>query len=355
MHNKLMVKLHRGDMKKLARLMAALIFTSVIFLPSIQGAAQGSGLSITPRIDITVNKGETKEESLNVTNPSSENPVTLNLNILEFSAKNQTGTPQLNIDDNKTTPWSAKAFMDLPKSVELAPGERKNIPLSVTIPSNQGAGSYYSAIEYRAAGSGDQNVVVNASATTLVFIKVPGETKQQLSLRQLGAFSGDQNSEQGSIKLFYLGSEPRVISYLLKNEGNVAEVPVGSMVLKNTFTGKSIKIDNINPGGALVLREQERRFDTCINSQEKRTQTATGEAVENVCEKPKLSPGRYTITFSSFYGQDNGKSLEVVGSSSFWYLPTWFVVLIVVALLALVALGWWIVHKIKDRATPRRR
>lgn len=346
-------------MKKLTRLLTALFVAAAIVLPITQGGqagAQATALTITPRKELTVQKGETKSDTLSVGNPRAEEDLALTLRVVDFSAKDNTGAPSLNLGENaKQETWSLKKYINLPKEVTLKAGQTTNVPFSITMPANIGAGSYYSAIQYVAQSEGGENVSVAASATTLVFVNVPGDAKQQMSLVQLGAFSGEVNGDKGEFKLFYFGTQPKVISYILKNDGNVAERPLGSILLKNSFTGKTIKIDNANPSDALALIGQERRFDTCIKTGEKTEKTATGEATQKVCETPGLSPGRYTITLSAFYGQGNGKTLEVTGTSSFWYLPTWFVIAFVVAILAIVALVWWIVTKIRDRTPTRRR
>lgn len=346
-------------MKKLTRILALLVLSFGAVLPALQAAqvsAQATALTITPRREITVQKGATANETLPVTNPRGDETLTLKLRVVDFTAKNQTGAPVLDLGENaKQQPWSLKNYLELPDTIELKGGETTNVPFSVTIPANAGAGSYYSAIQYTAQGESGQNVTIAAAATTLLFVTVPGEVSQKMSLTQLGAFSGEPNSDQGAFKLFYFGKAPKVISYVLKNEGNVAERPIGSVLIKNTFTGKVHKVDQANYNGALALIGQERRFDACITSVEKTTKTATGETTQNVCETPKLSPGRYTIQLSAFYGQTNGKSLEVIGTSSFWYLPTWFVVVFILVILALAAGIWWIVHKIRDRVPARRK
>jgi hypothetical protein len=342
-------------MKKIARLLTGLFVAAVVLIPIAQAGAQSTAIGINPRKELTVQPGATQKDTLSITNPLKENDISLELKVIDFSAKDQSGTPKLDLNDNTTTPWSLKKFIDLPKTISIKAGQTANVPFSVTIPANQGAGSYYSAIQYKSNNPGDGNVTINAAATTLVFVNVPGDALERMSLRQLGAFSGDLNSTEGSIKLFYFGNQPKVISYVLNNEGNVAERPVGSILVKNSFTGKTIKIDDANPNNAVALRGQERRFDACIKAGEKVEKTATGETSQTVCEDPGLTPGRYTITLSAFYGQSNGKSLEVSGVSSFWYLPTWFVIAIVVVVLAIVALVWWIVTKIKDRTPARRR
>ena len=344
-------------MKQIVKTLSVFAFVGMLLIPSMAANAQSSALSITPRRELTVQKGTTVQGTLPVTNPRSDAQLTLTLKIVDFTAKDQTGTPSLDIsNDAKVQPWSLKNYMTLPKTITIEAGESRNIPFSVTMPANIGAGSYYSAIQYTADNSGgDKNVTVVAAATTLVFVNVPGDAKEQLALTKLGAFSGDKGSNNGDFKLFYFGDKPKLISYTLKNNGNVSERPVGGIILKNSFTGKSLRIDNINREDSVALIGQERRFDACINTVEQTTKTATDEVRTDKCDTPSLSPGRYTITFSAFYGQGNGKSLEIMGTSSFWYLPWWFVVLVVLVILILVALVWWIVNKVKSRTPARRR
>lgn len=343
-------------MKKLTRLLTALFIAAAVLLPVAQTGAQATGLTITPRKELVVEKGTTKSDNLPVTNPRQDTDLTLSLKVVDFTAEGQTGSPKLDLSENpRQEPWSLKKYLKIPSTVTLKAGQTTNIPFSVTMPANIGAGSYYSAVQYTAQASSGENVTVAAAATSLIFVNVPGDAKEQMSLRQLGAFSGDLNADQGSFNLFYFGTQPKVISYVLKNEGNVAERPVGGLLLKNKFTGKITKIDNANQMDALALIGQERRFDSCIKPGEKVEKTSTGEVKTVICEDPGLAPGLYTVTLSAFYGQGNGKSLEVSGTSSFWYLPTWFVIAFIIAILAIVVLVWWIINKIKNRTPARRR
>src|SRR5690606_27299915 len=121
-------------------------------------------------------------------------------------------------------------------------------PITITMPSDIGAGSYYSAIEYAATGpTAEDRVTISASGVSLVFVKVPGQARQQLTFLQFGAFVTDQGGNGGSFKGLFFSDKPEVMAYRLKNDGNIAEQPNASIVIKN-FSGEVIyTIADANP------------------------------------------------------------------------------------------------------------
>jgi hypothetical protein len=139
--------------------------------------------------------------------------------------------------------------------------------------------------------------------------------------------------------MFIATEEPQNIAYTLKNNGNVTEAPVGSIILK-PMIGSPITIDNVNPNQSLALIGQSRTYTTCIKLKDAEVSFNGSVTTAKTCESPGLFPGYYSATLSLFYGQNGNRTQEIVGSSSFWYLPWWFVILVFV-LLAVVAYFVW--------------
>jgi hypothetical protein len=338
-------------MRKITSLATA--FIAVVVLVASAGSAvyaqsSSAGLGITPRKDIVVEPGKSVTDKLQLINLDSNKDLRATLEIVDFGAKDQTGTPSLQLNNNaKQTAWSLKPFLKAPSVVTVPAGQSKYVDFTVTIPAGQGAGSYYSAIRYIAEGTDQGQVSVGASGATLMFVTVPGKTKESLILQKFGAYVPD-GADNGTYKSLFVKNTPQEIAYTLKNQGNVAERPTGSILVKNSF-GKMVKlVKDANPKASLALIGQTRLFDTCIDQPER-------NAEDQDCKKVSLSPGRYTIELNAFYGINGNQTQEIVGTASFWYLPVWFLIVLGIILLVIAGAIFWIYRKMNGRRSFKQR
>ncbi len=325
----------------------------LLSLLSVPASAQSNGLGITPRKDYTINPGQKISDTLYLSNLSSTQTLTAKIKIIDFKAANNSGTPQLLIAANAPqTPWSLKPFITITSSVTVPAGTAINIPFSITIPANQGAGSYYSAIEYAAQNNtGQGNVGVAASSASLIFVTVPGRATENLRLIRFGAFTPSADDQTGQFSNWYFGSAPKELAYLLSNEGNVAEQPSGSIVLKN-IRGKEVReISNANPNQSLALIDQTRRFEACIVPGQQQIRNSNGQTSNQiVCKNPKLELGRYTAELAVLYGLNGNPTQQIIATTTFWYLPFWFLIIVLVGLGVIIFALYWLFHQIKFRS-----
>jgi hypothetical protein len=348
-------------MKRFFRaLTAVLTLAGAVVLPYGQAFAQSNALTITPRRDYTLQAGESVSDSLTISNPNPTEPLILKLKIVDFSAQDETGTPLLDVSgkDSAQTAWSIKKFVSVPSQVTLDKGKSTSIPINVSVPSGTGAGSYYSAVTYSATTQGGQNVTINASGVTLMFVKVPGQTKEQLDFLQFGAFVPNRGGTGGSFAGLFFNSQPKVLAYRLKNQGNIAEQPKGNIVVRD-FSGKTVaQVNAANPKSQLALRGQTRLFDACIKSETQKNEGSGGADIDTVvCVDPGLKPGRYSAELHIFYGENGNETREITAKSYFWYLPWWFIGLVVVALLIIAGIVFFVLRRVRDvrsRKTRRR-
>lgn len=346
-------------MKKFLRLIAVFAVVAgfvIVQLGQVNG--QSNALAIQPRKDYNLKAGEAVEDTLTITNRNNDAPLNLDVVIVDFQAQNETGTPQLMRGATERTAWSLKNYIDIPQQLTINPGETVRVPITIQMPSDIGAGSYYSAIEYKASNpTTDEQVNIAASGVSLVFVKVPGQTKQQLTFHQFGAFVPDGGSG-GSFKGLFFSDKPKVMAYRLKNDGNIAEQPNASIVIKN-FSGKEVyTIKDANPKDQLALRGQTRRFDACIDPENVNQTTESGVDINAVvCGDTSFNPGRYTAELTVLYGENGNETREITAKATFWYLPWWFVGVMVVALAIVAGIVVYIVRRVKDirgRKTRRR-
>lgn len=349
-------------MKRFYRSITVFVLIAAVLVSQLgQIAAQSNALAITPRKDYTLKPGESVTDTLAVTNQDTTRPLILDINLVNFTSTDETGTPQLLREEGAaTTPWSINDFVTLPEQVSVAPGETVNIPINIEIPDDTGAGSYYSAIEYASIADEEENRVnIAASGVTLVFVKVPGIAKQQLTFERFGAFVPDVNGTGGSYAGLFFSNRPKVMAYTLTNNGNVAEQPNASIVIKN-FSGKEVyTIANANLKNQLALRDQTRRFDACIVPETTKQNAPTGVEIETVvCGDTNFAPGRYTAELSVLYGENGNETREVTAQASFWYLPWWFLGIMIVVIAFVAGAITLVVRRVKDvgsRKTRKRR
>jgi hypothetical protein len=346
----------RGFMRTVARALSLLLAIVTLFGVS-SVSAQSNGLGVSPRKDFTVQAGKSVSDTLFISNLSLNQDLQVNIRLVDFGAANETGTPALQLDGNAPqTPWSLKPFIKLQNSVTIPAGKSTRVPITVTIPANQGAGSFYSAVEYTAQNpETKQKVNIAASTASLLFVTVPGNATEKMLLKQFGAYESNSQGE-GSFSSFFFSSTPKEFAYRLQNEGNIAEQPSGSMVIKNMF-GRTVKeVADANPKKQLVLLGQTRRIQVCVKSSVLTSKAPSGQETQQaVCDDPGLLPGRYTAQVALYYGLNGNNSQEMLASTSFWYLPWWSIVALALLVLLLVGFVWLIRRAITGKRRRYRR
>jgi len=342
-------------MKRFSSILSAALLTLVVMLGALPASAattssgQSSGLSIQPRKNYTIKAGESITDKLTIGNLDDADTLNISLRMIDFTYTDQTGTPKLFLAQNAPqTTWSLKPFTTLPKTVQVGPGDTKTVQFSIKVPKNQGAGSYYGAIIYQAAGTNGGNVALNASGATLVFVSVPGIVQENMTLQKYGAYTSDNGGVTGSFTYIATNAQPQQLAFALKNQGNVAESPAGSIVVKDTFGHTVSTIDSINPNSSLALIGQDRLFQTCIKSLQEKIKLEGGTTKSTACTDPGLMPGRYTAHLDLFYGQNGNQTREITATATFWILPWWFIILCLIILLAIVYGIWRLKRKIQS-------
>lgn len=317
-------------------LTAVAVFLVVAYIPTSSASAQSSAaLSIAPRKDYIMDPGDKINDKLTIRNIDSNQDLQVYLKVIDFTFTDDGGTPKLMLDENidKTT-WSLRSYLKVPETVTVAPGKSVSIDISVAMPDNIGAGSYYSAIIYSTSAPEGGNVGLAASGVTLAFVSVPGKVNEDLTLKKFGAYNTDTRKY-----MTFATQEPKTIAYTLENKGNVVEAPVGTIKLRSMW-GQEYSIDNVNPKKSLALIGQTRTYEACIKlkSAEVKMDTSTAEA--NTCVSAGLWPGMYTASLDIFYGQNGNNTNEIVRTTIFWYLPLWFIVIVAILLLIVAFYVW---------------
>ncbi len=333
----------------------AVLIAVVATLPALPAAAasDSSSLSIVPKKTYLIEPGKSVKDTLIIHNLDSNSSLQLTLKVIDFTYLGDGGTPKLILDPNAPqTTWSLKPYLTLPETVTIPAGGTSTVNMSVAIPANVGAGSYYSAILYSTGAPSGGNVGLSASGVTLVFATVPGQVNEKLTLEKFGGYKISTTSAISNYYSF-TGDMPYNIGYTLKNDGNVAESPVGTITLRYMF-GQKTTIDNVNTVNSLALIGQTRTFTACIKTQAKQVDLNGAQTQANSCINPGLWPGLYTTSLDLFYGQNGNLTQEVVGNGWFWYLPVWFIVVFFVVLAILAFVVWRLVVRFQNMVNGRK-
>lgn len=307
----------------------AFLFVALAFAVSPSRAQEGgNGLQISPtRNEVSVSPGEQKTIALTLKNITN-GPLSAKAVLNDFESDNVSGTPKMLVDPNSRTPYSLNSMLSGLTDVDLQPGETKEVQLTVNVPGNAAPGGYFGAVRYSVVPQGtdaERQIALNTSIAHLVFVDVPGDVVQQIRVNSL-----KMQNEDKARSIFFTAPNKSTLS--VQNLGNGFSRPFGTVTISNTF-GKQVnsyKVNDNEPRG-IVLPNSSRSFTNDISG-------------------VKL-PGKYTATASVAYG--NGGEV-VTYKSAFWYLPVWFLLVVLALVLIIVGGIYYLFRKRSSRRSAKR-
>jgi hypothetical protein len=302
------------------------IFTAV---PTLAQTRSGNGFRISPvRSEYTIEKGHGETLNITIENPS-DAPTRARGVVNDFVASDkEDGEPRLILDENAAAPRNSfKSLVGTIPEVDLAGKQKKDIQVAINVPSDANAGGYYGAIRFvpiNAQGQEQGNVGLTASVGTIVLVRVPGNLKERLDLVQLSA------AQNGKTKNFFTSGNLQVVTRL-KNEGDIHVKPFGRVIVKDIF-GHTVSSQEFNSGKdpdsrANILPASTRRF------------------TDNLPKRKWL--GRYTIEANLGYTQGSGELISA--KSTFWYMPLWSLIALLILILVVVGGITWLINRFKRK------
>ena len=302
-------------------LVTALMVVSVSSSNAQVTTGGGNGFRISPvRSEFTINKGQSQQITINIENPTDADVTAIPVINDFISSDDETGEPRLILDDSVEPPKNSfKNLVNVPQSIELGPREKKDINITVRVPENANSGGYYGAIRFvPSSAEGSGNVGLTASVGTIVLVRVPGNLTERLDLIELTA------GQNGKAKSFFTGGDVSVITRI-KNSGDIHLQPFGKVQIKNMFgsTVSEFEFNNTDPRGN-ILPDSIRKFE------------------DTVSKPGKGWLGRYTITVNLGISQGSGDLIS--SSTTFWYLPIWALIVLLLLVLA-IAVGGYVAYK----------
>jgi len=305
----------------LSLVMSFVVLTGVGLSAGVQAATtpitpgSGNGYKISPvRSDLTLAAGKSQTIPIYIQNVSN---AVENLQVItnDFQANSdESGNPALLLNGKSAPVHGLKQFITVPTStLTLQPNEQKSVSAVIAIPTNAVAGGYYGAVRVAPVSSTGGGIVnLSASVASLILIKVPGDTKEQVGIASIGVESG---TKQRSI--FTTGKNLNAV-IRFQNSGDVQEEPFGKLILKKGSSSTSYEVNNTDPRGN-VLPGSIRKFAVPL--------TKVG------------SFGKYTLQGNFGYGS-NGQLLSA--STTFYIIP----VPAIVGLIVIVALILFVIFEV---------
>ncbi len=183
------------------------------------------------------------------------------------------------------------------RTFALGAGETRSLPITVSLPANQGPGGLYTSVVTSFRLASETVAKAESRLASLVFVKVPGQAKEE---GQLTNFQKQENS-------LYL---------TFKNTGNVYLNPYGGVKIKNSISGAE-QIISVDPWFVLPGDTRIREIEI----------------------KNSLGLGRWQATAELNRGYGDLIDTRAI---AFWILPPiWTMVVVGLVILAvLFGLGW---------------
>lgn len=300
----------------------SLVIVGVVSMTTAQEGTTGSGLSISPtRTELKIDRGGTDKVEINVRNVT-RGPIIAKPFISDFTSDDNTGEPRLT---DKRNSASIASFVKNLQDIPLAPGENKNVTYTVNIPKDAVAGGYYGAITYRAvpanqAAPESGEVALTANLGSLVLIEVPGDITEQIQVTGIKVLKDTPKGPKAST---FFTTTPNKVGVSIKNNGNSFSKPFGSVIVTN-MSGKQVhkyELNDATPRGNILPKS---------------SRTFTDEL------KGVTKPGRYTVTANVSHGTGGEVLAQKV---SFWYIPVWLIITLVVLIAAIGGGIYWLYRK----------
>lgn len=266
------------------------------------------GIQISPvLIDLNAEKSNSYNLKITVTNVTAGELV-LKQNINDFRAKDESGNPEIILDENDVDPtFSLKSWMTPAPNMTLKSKESRVVDVQVDVPADAEAGGHYGVVRFSGFAPGtenDENVAIAASVGVLVLARVNGAITESLRVK-------DFFVEKEGKKTGLLQASPLTLVQRLENDGNVHVKPKGTITVKNMF-GSTITAAEINETGRNILPNSTRRLAQEVNK--------------------KWMFGRYTAQLDATYGYGNKVLTSTV---SFWVIPYRLILIVLLVLIVL--------------------
>ena len=295
-----------------------------LFMPGLVSAA-----SVSPSlIDVSVERGETIEESISVINTSKSDQIYY-LDVIEFTAREEGGEPQF-ISSQESHSEHLDWFSFESDTVVVPAESIGDITFDLLVPPNIQSGGYFAAVTVSQSPEdliSSNGALIEAKIAVLVLITVEGDT---VETAQLLDFGSDMSGA-------FLSTPDVDAIYRIQNQGNVHILPVGTIKVTDIF-GRTIAESDANISLGRILPESTRVYQVQVSSGD---HDSWIQLVNYQAQNFAIGPLKATLDL--VYGKD---SKTIQSEFSFWLIP-WQLGITVMSVAALLLL----VYKLGARAS----
>ncbi|MCX6702444.1 MAG: hypothetical protein NTW60_01075 [Candidatus Wolfebacteria bacterium] len=214
---------------------------------------KGAGIIVSPPLtEKTAETGTTITGSIKITNSNASSELVVDVTTEDFIAKGEDGQQTFVDPETNTGKYSLAKWIEVEKNFTVPANDSKQVPYSITVPSDAEPGGHYGVIFFSPsivsdAAAGGVTAIPKVGA--LMLITVPGEVR----------YSG--NIIEFSTKKLFIDSSNKVdFITRFQNTGSVHVKPTGSIEIKNML-GKSVAKSTVNEKLGNVLPDSIRKFD----------------------------------------------------------------------------------------------
>lgn len=276
---------------------------------------------VPPTLEFGVDKGQVLKTAVKVYNEGTS-VLTLFTSTANFKAADENGTPSF---DDKNTTLDLAGWIGVTKGpITLQPGDRLEVPVTITVPADAEPGSHTAALFFGnqppAAKGG--SVVIESKVGTLILLRVNGDIREAASV---AAFTVDGKKT--------LTHPPVNFSLRIANDGNVHIRPTGVVTIRNMLGGVSATLP-INLAEGAVLPASIRHFMMTWKPDADR---GSGFFQQLSSEAHNFGLGTYTAEADITYGQSKQNLIVSAKFTIFpWRLLTVLALGLILAILILV-------------------
>lgn len=216
-------------MKIIFRALLGAFLAAAVLAPAAALAQVSVSLyPVSFRYDIP--RGASQTGVITVTNPS-EVSLSLQVETENFSGGDG-GTVEYAPDGAK---YGLLSWMSVDKTpFTLGPGQKKEVPFSISVPQNAEVGGHYGTILFRASGADDGNggsaIGISGRIGSIILVSVPGDAKK----------GGDLISVSAPAFVQY---GPLALTASYKNTGSVHYVTKGTATFTGIFGRRTVNFD----------------------------------------------------------------------------------------------------------------
>jgi len=279
-----------------------LIVVSFSLFPVSSFAQSALGLSaIPPRLEVTINPGESVTQTIKVRNESKVDKI-ISTQIKDFIVVDDTGTP-VQVDSSEiSNRWAASTWVQVSSDkLKLKPGETKSLSLTIIAPDDALPGGHYAMVLHSPNNDtvlSETGAVIQTNVGTLVYITILGDINESANIKD---FSAPNFSEYGPIPF----------QATITNLSDIHITPQANILVTN-FLG--LKTANLALEPINIFPYTSRQFTTNLNKQ--------------------LLLGRFKAQLSAAYGSAG----QVASATIFFWVIPYKLLITLIAIITIVVL-----------------